>query len=91
MFTYENLEFHYSVSAPVGGGTSELKLITGYPDDVNVKTYIINDDKLNGISESLSVYETGLVVYSRATPGTAENRTNKEFIMQEDGTFKLSE
>lgn len=89
MFTYENLDFHYSVSAPVGGGTAEVILVTDYPKDTNVKTYIINDDKLNGVVESLSVYETGLVVYSRVTPSTAENRTNKEFVMQEDGTFKL--
>ena len=89
MFTSENLDFYYSVRAPVGGGTTEMKLTMNYPESTNVHSYIINEDKINGLNEILSVYDTGLVTYTKNSSTLVELRTNKEFLMQDDGSFKI--
>ncbi|MCI1700027.1 hypothetical protein [Liquorilactobacillus nagelii] len=82
-----NLKYEYFNQAPSGGGTSTLNLKTGYSNDVNFTSYIIKktDDEV----EFFSLYETGLAIWAHNTSSKVEIKSNKEFRLEDDGTFWL--
>ena len=84
-----NLEFEYFLGAPAGGGTSVLNFSTNYSEDVKLTQYVITNDQENGIIDTVNVYSTGLVMYQHQTPDTTITKSNKEFVMNESGTFVL--
>lgn len=84
-----NLEYSYSLEAPVGGGESTLTMKTNYTEDVTAKNFYINDEIEKGPIEFFSIYSTGLVVFFRQSVDLIEIFSNKEFNLTDDGTFIL--
>ena len=85
MFEHVNLEYDY-LNYGFPGAEVTQKLVTGYDQSVNVTAYTAQFDNH---SATMSVYSTGLVVFSDVYPDKVVIRTNREFKPGDDGNLHL--
>lgn len=85
MFEHVNLEYDYS-NYDFPGAEVNQKLVTGYDQSVNVTAYTAQFDNHSAI---MSVYSTGLVLFSDVYPDKVVIRTNREFKPGDDGNLHL--